>query len=151
MYQLDIYDSGKGKHRKLRFNSVQVGVQFIKETIKKPDIQTYILRLKASKARDTHIFGPNHPRLYTYYGDVDETIPSVATIEDDINLEGKYEYRIGCSETVYQGGFGCIYFRLKNECKEHTSVHIGPTTQTTQHTRPSTPPNAWLTKPSFLS
>jgi hypothetical protein len=131
MYQLDIYDSGKGKHRKLRFNSVHAGVQFIKETIKRPDIQTYILRLKASKARDAHIFGPNHPRLYTYYGDVDETIPSVLSVEDDVKLEGKFEYRIGCSETVYQGGFGCIYFKLENEYKLQTSKHIFLTTQGT--------------------
>lgn len=151
MYRLEIYDTRSARHRRLLFNSIDAAIQFVRETLRTKDMQTYIARMRASKVRDTHIFGPNHPRLYLYYGDVDEMVPSVATVDDDIKMEGKYEYRIGCLESMVQGGFGCVYFRLKNEYTEHTSVHIGPITQLAKQTYPSTPPNAWLSKPSFLS
>ena len=124
MYILNIYDTRAGKHRKLRFNSIDAGVRFIKEYLNRKDVKMYIARLRGNKAVDKNQFGDNKLCIYTYYGDIDSPMPSSKEIEDEIRTEGKFEYRIGTSDPMFYDGFGCIYFNLQAECIKHTSKNI---------------------------
>jgi hypothetical protein len=151
MYQLNMYDMRKAKHRVLRFNSIDAAVRFVKETLNQKDIQTYIAHLRNNRELNKNVISRSYRSAYTYYGDLDLPIPTVKSIEDDILTEGKFEYRIGSSDPTLHETFGCIYFKLVDEYKPHTSVRIPQEVQQTKPTVISNPINVWLAKPSFLS
>lgn len=151
MYQLNIYDARTTKHRTLRFNSVEASLQFIKEVLNQKDMKLYIERLRKSKELDKSEFGRSHKCLYTYYGDVDYSIPSAKDVEEDIKLNGKFEYRLGTSDPMFYDGFGCVYFKLKSECREYKLTSMPPVDQGEIQSVYSKKKTAWLSRPSFLS
>lgn len=130
-YILHIYDTRIGKHRRLKFNSVEASSRYMKEYLNHKEVKIYIARLRGGKMLDQHEFGRNNRCLQTYYGDIDLPFPSVAIIKDEIETEGKFEYRLGTSDPMFYDGFGCIYFKLENEYKLQTSKHIFLTTRGT--------------------
>lgn len=151
MYRLNTYDARTATHRVLRFNSIDAAVRFIKEKLNQKEMQIYIARLRNSRELDKSEFGRRHLCLYTYYGDLDLPLPSVKAIEDDIKVDGKFEYRLGTSDPMFYEGFGCVYFKLEDECRSHTSANTAPATPPATPTLSSKPKGSWLTKPLFLS
>ena len=151
MYQLNIYDARTTCHRNLRFNSVDAAVRFIKEVLNQKDMKLYVARLQESKKLDKAEFGKRHKCLYTYYGDIDLTIPSAKDVEEEIKLNGKFEYRLGTSDPMFYDGYGCVYFKLKNECREYKLTSMPPTDQLEIQSVYSKKKSNWLTIPSFRS
>lgn len=151
MYRLDTYDARTAIHRTLRFNSVDAAVRFMRERLNQKDMQMYIADLRNSKELDKNQFGSAHKCLYTYYGDIDLPIPSLTTVHQDMNVNGKFEYRIGTSDHMFHEGFGCFYFKLVNEYKSHTLENITQEVQIKKQDQISKQKSIWLVRPLFLS
>lgn len=151
MYRLNTYDSRTATHRVLRFNSVDAASRFIRETLNQKDMQIYIARLRNSRELDKSEFGRTHRCLYTYYGDIDLPIPTTKMIQDDISFKGKFDYRLGTSDPMFYEGFGCVYFKLVDECKSHMLENKVQEGQSMKHIQTSSLKSSWLTRPSFLS
>lgn len=117
MYRVDYYDTRNGVPLRPEFNSVDAAYKFMNERLNHKDVQEYIEHLRNEKKLKALNYAFTERHLHPVYGDIDKSLPTVAELQDMLDTDGLYEYRIGNSSgsisrnarTIYMKVSPCVY------------------------------------------